>query len=122
MSIVTMRGDGGETGLAGGIRVSKASIRVEAYGTIDELISALGFSRAICSGDEGKQILKNIQRELFQVGSALETPPESRKSQPPVRAEMVEVLTAHIHRIEAMDGILADWSIPGEDKESAALD
>lgn len=122
MSIATMRGDGGETGLAGGIRVSKASLRVETYGTVDELISALGFSRAICSDAEVKQILKNIQRELFQVGSALATPPESRKGRPPIHAEMVAALTAHIHRIEAMDGILADWSIPGEDMESAALD
>ena len=51
MSIATMRGDGGETGLAGGIRVSKCSERVEAYGTIDELISSMGFARSIC-GDE----------------------------------------------------------------------
>ena len=43
MSIATKRGDGGQTGLAGGIRVSKSSLRVEAYGTIDELNSALGF-------------------------------------------------------------------------------
>ena len=44
-SISTMRGDGGETSLAGGVRVSKASARVETYGTIDELNSSLGFAR-----------------------------------------------------------------------------
>ena len=52
MSIATMRGDGGETGLAGGIRVSKSNDRVEAYGTIDELISTIGFARSICGDEE----------------------------------------------------------------------
>ena len=54
-SISTTRGDAGETSLAGGIRVSKASLRVETYGTIDELNSSLGFARSICedAGDRG---------------------------------------------------------------------
>ena len=48
MSIATTRGDGGQTSLAGGIRVSKSSARVEAYGTVDELNSALGLARSMC--------------------------------------------------------------------------
>ena len=48
MSIATKRGDGGQTGLAGGIRVSKSSLRVEAYGTVDELNSVLGLARSHC--------------------------------------------------------------------------
>jgi cob(I)alamin adenosyltransferase len=48
MSIATKRGDGGQTGLAGGIRVSKASLRVETYGTVDELNSVLGMARSHC--------------------------------------------------------------------------
>ena len=51
-SISTMRGDAGETSLAGGVRVSKASARVETYGTIDELTSSLGFARSICDDAE----------------------------------------------------------------------
>jgi cob(I)alamin adenosyltransferase len=47
MSIATKKGDGGETGLAGGVRVSKADVRVEAYGSVDELNSTLGFARSI---------------------------------------------------------------------------
>ena len=122
MSIATKRGDAGETGLAGGIRVSKSSIRVEAYGTVDELNSSVGFARSICPDEPMKALLKEIQRELFLVGSALATPPESHKKQPPITADMVDRLTAEIHRIEAMDGVLADWSIPGEHSVSAALD
>jgi hypothetical protein len=50
--ITTKRGDGGETSLVGGIRVSKGDLRVEAYGTIDELNTALGFARSICTSAE----------------------------------------------------------------------
>jgi cob(I)alamin adenosyltransferase len=122
VSIATKRGDAGQTGLAGGIRVSKASMRVETYGTVDELISSIGFARSICSDDTIRTLLKEVQRELFSLGSALATPPESSKKLPVITAEMVERLTSEIHRIEAIDGVLADWSIPGEHTVSAALD
>ena len=122
MSIATMRGDGGETGLAGGIRVSKSHSRVEAYGTIDELISTMGFARAICADEEIQVLTKAIQKELFAVGSAIATPPESRKKPPEVTDELVDALTAQVHRIEGIEGILGDWSIPGEHPASAAYD
>lgn len=122
MSIATKRGDGGQTGLAGGIRVSKGSLRVEAYGTIDELNSALGLARAICSDEDLKKRTKEIQRDLFRVGSALATPPESRKGQVPITAEMVEALTAQVDEFEAIEGLLSDWSIPGEEVDGAAFD
>ena len=64
MSIATTRGDGGETGLAGGIRVSKSSDRVEAYGTIDELISTMGFARSICADAEIGALTKAIHQTL----------------------------------------------------------
>ena len=82
-SIATQRGDAGQTALTGGVRVSKSSLQVETYGTIDELNSLMGFARSICDNEEIKNLLKEIQRELFQVGSALATPPKSRKGQPP---------------------------------------
>ena len=122
MSIATMRGDGGETGLAGGIRVSKSSERVEAYGTIDELISTMGFARSICADEEIRTLTKAIQKELFAVGSAVATPPESAKKPPEITDAMVDRLTEEVHRVEAVEGILADWSIPGEHAEAAAYD
>ncbi len=78
MSIATKRGDGGQTGLAGGIRVSKASLRLETYGTVDELNTFLGFARSLCSDAEIAGWTETIQRTLFRLGSALATPPESR--------------------------------------------
>ena len=122
MSIATKRGDGGETGLAGGVRVSKGHLRVEAYGTVDELNTFMGLARVMNDDPDVKDLVKTLQRELFKVGSALATAPNGRKPEPPITSEMVEALTAHVHRIEATDGILADWSIPGEHAASAAFD
>jgi cob(I)alamin adenosyltransferase len=122
MSIATKRGDGGETGLAGGIRISKADLRVEAYGTVDELNTFLGFARSICTNHEIRNWTEEIQRTLFRVGSALSTPPESKKTPPSITDEDVESLTKLVHQIEATDGILGDWSLPGAHRESAAYE
>ena len=113
MSIATTRGDGGQTGLAGGVRVSKAAVRVEAYGTVDELNASLGFARSICDDAAIAELTASIQRELFKVGSALATAPSSPKPQVPIEPAMVERLTAEVHRIEAIEGMLSDWSLSG---------
>jgi cob(I)alamin adenosyltransferase len=122
VSIATKRGDGGQTGLAGGIRVSKADLRVEAYGTVDELNSTLGFARSICQNPEICAAVHDIQKTLFRVGSSLATPPESKKPAPLLTAEDVDRLTDLVHVIEAKDGILSDWSLPGAHAESAAFE
>jgi cob(I)alamin adenosyltransferase len=122
MSIATKRGDGGQTGLAGGIRVSKTNPRVECYGTIDELISQMGFARAICQDTEVAGRIERIQRELYKVGSAIATPPESKKTPPEITAAMVDTLEAEVHQMEAEPGVLGDWSLPGGAPDSAALD
>ena len=122
MSIATKRGDGGETGLAGGIRVSKTDLRVETYGTIDELNSSLGLARSLCPDEDLRGRTKQIQRELFQVGSAFATPPESKKPQISIMVEMIQALTNQVHEIESIEGILTDWSLPGEDTAAAAYD
>jgi len=122
VSIATKRGDGGQTGLAGGIRVSKTHPRVECYGTVDELISQMGFARSICQDAEIAGRIERIQRELYKVGSALATPPESSKTPPEITAAMVDALEAEVHQIEAEPGVLADWSLPGASPDSAAID
>ena len=122
MSIATKTGDGGQTGLAGGLRVSKADLRVEAYGTVDELNASLGFARSICSNEEICAAVLEIQKTLFRVGGALATPAESRKAGSAMTAEDVEHLTEIVHAIEKMDGVLSDWSIPGEHRESSAFE
>ena|SRR5271165_2447996 len=121
-SIATKKGDGGQTSLTGGLRVSKSSIRVETYGTIDELNSVMGFARSITDDADLRERTEKIQRELFQVGSALATPPQSRKGEPPLNSAMVDALTDQVHELEAIPGMLSDWSIPGEHTAAAAYD
>jgi cob(I)alamin adenosyltransferase len=122
MSIATKSGDGGQTGLAGGIRVSKADLRVETYGSVDELNAHLGFARSICQNKEIAAWTEEIQRTLFRVGAELATAPESKKKPPVVTTEDVDKLTDLVHKIEATEGILADWSLPGGHPESAAYE
>jgi cob(I)alamin adenosyltransferase len=122
MSITTKGGDGGRTSLVGGLRVSKSHPRVDCYGTVDELISVMGFARSICVDPEVREQIKALQRELYKVGSAIATLPEGRKPAPEITSAMVDALEAEVHRIESVPGVLADWSLPGELPDAAALD
>ena len=123
MSIVTKKGDSGTTGLIGGTRVSKADPRVEAYGTLDELGAALGFARSITGDAEVCEITKTIQRDLFGVSAVIATDPEARKKGPsPLTPEMISALDEHVARIEAVEGILGDWALPGDHAPAAAYD
>ncbi len=83
--VYTRTGDKGETGLVGGKRVSKDSPRIEAYGTVDELNSIVGLARVFNEEklEDGEahlfldRVLRDIQEDLFDLGSELATPPDS---------------------------------------------
>jgi cob(I)alamin adenosyltransferase len=120
-SIATTRGDAGQTSLAGGIRISKAAVRVEAYGGVDELNAAIGLARALCGDADIGAFAKSIQRDLFKVGSALATPPESPKPPVVIEDDLVQRLTAEVHRLEAIEGMLSDWSVSGDHAGAAAF-
>ena len=82
--VYTRAGDAGDTALVGGKRVPKDSLRIEAYGTVDELNSIVGLTRvfnneapATAARDRLETMLKRLQNELFDLGSELATPPES---------------------------------------------
>lgn len=121
-SIATKTGDTGMTGLVGGLRLSKADLRVESYGTIDELGASLGFARSLCSHADIKTWTEEIQRTLFRVGAALSTPLEAKRAEPFVKSNDVERLTRLVYEIESTEGILSDWSLPGANTESAAYE
>lgn len=72
--VVTKTGDKGQTGLIGGQRVSKSSVRVAAYGDVDELNSLLGVASAYCQDKACKDFLERIQHRLFTVGADLASP------------------------------------------------
>ena len=122
MSISTQHGDAGQTSLPGGTRISKSDLRVEAYGTIDELISSMGLARALCSDPAIQTLTASIQRELFSVGSCLSASTDSQKVATPIADGSVDRLTAEVHRIEGTKGLLGDWALPGADAASAAYD
>jgi len=122
MSIATRRGDSGKTDLIGRIRVSKSDARVESYGTVDELAAQIGFARSICEDDEVRTLCKDLQRDLFKVGAAIATPPASKVPAPEIDAAMLARLDAEVARIEALPGIVGDWTLPGDLAPAAALD
>src|ERR1700693_4573581 len=95
--VYTRTGDAGETGLAGGQRVAKDSLRIEAYGTVDELNSFLGAARATARElglEEFCAILLRVQHELFNLGSILATRPED------VHPRQARVTEQEIARLE----------------------
>ena len=122
-SIVTKSGDGGQTKLIYGERVSKADLQVEAYGTIDELNAFLGLARAHCDHAAINEVLEHLQRETFIVGAELATPLDHlEKLKTRVSPAMTRALEEHVARIEALPGLLDDWALPGASVAGAAID
>jgi len=74
MKIYTKKGDQGTTSLYGGSKISKDSIRIHSYGTVDELNSTLGIVLTYSVSEKGEEILKNLQNQLFVLGADLATP------------------------------------------------
>lgn len=74
MKIYTKTGDKGKTSLFDNSRVNKDSLRVESYGTVDELNSSLGFAKNFVDNKEVVELIKNIQRKLFNAAGQLATP------------------------------------------------
>ncbi len=120
MKIYTKTGDKGETSLYDGKRVSKDDIRVESYGTIDELNSILGFARNFIEDDEIINIIYKIQRELFDVAGELATA-NNEKFPEKINEEHIlyleRVIDEYISKVEQVDRFI----IPGTNKASASL-
>ena len=122
MSIATTHGDAGTTALAGGLRLSKANLRVDSYGTVDELNSFLGFARSLCTQPDIAAWTEQIQRKLFTVGAALSTPPAAYATKTFITQPDVDHLTELVHQIESTEGVLSDWSLPGANTQSSAYE
>jgi cob(I)alamin adenosyltransferase len=126
LRIYTRTGDKGETGLFGGQRVGKDDLRVEAYGTVDELNALLGVA-VTKSGNEGLgPLITRLQNELFDLGSDLATPMEDGETHgkitvPRVTAVLVENLEAEIDGMEAELSPLRQFILPGGTDLAAVL-
>jgi cob(I)alamin adenosyltransferase len=104
MKIYTKTGDGGTTSLFGGKRVSKADLRIDTYGTVDELNSFMGLVRDQEVNQKRKEVLVNIQNTLFIIGSILATEPGNTKVKIPTLAE--NQITFLENQIDAMESEL----------------
>jgi cob(I)alamin adenosyltransferase len=104
MKIYTKTGDQGQTSLFGGDRIFKDNIRVDAYGTVDELNSFLGHLSDIIPDKSISVKLKAIQNILFNIGSILATVDNNYKTKlPQIQDDVIEFLE---HQIDAMDRVL----------------
>jgi cob(I)alamin adenosyltransferase len=113
MKIYTKTGDGGETGLFGGARVSKSSLRVSTYGEVDELNSALGVVRLHSIDEERDALLARIQSELFDVGAELASKPGKELGIARISDADVELLERAIDRAEEHLPELRTFILPG---------
>ena len=114
MKIYTKGGDKGLTSLWGGKRVSKASERINAYGTIDELNVAVGIVRDICTDESIKQLLIRIQNQLFSIGSYLAADPEREGLKlPEFDADEAVALEEAIDEMENSLPALKNFILPG---------
>jgi cob(I)alamin adenosyltransferase len=122
MKIYTKTGDDGTTGLIGGNRVPKSDPRIDCYGTVDELNAALGLA-AVDADADLLPMLRQVQNDLFVIGSHLATPDESRHKSalPPLDEAMVHRLET---QIDAADGALPplhNFILPGGTETAARL-
>jgi cob(I)alamin adenosyltransferase len=115
--IYTKRGDKGETSLVGGQRIGKDALRIEAYGTVDELNAQVG-GACVSAGESGLEelaaILRRVQHELFNLGSILATLPEDvHARQPRVTGAEVQRLEEEIDRMNERLPALRSFVLPG---------
>jgi cob(I)alamin adenosyltransferase len=127
--VYTRKGDEGETRLVGGQKVSKQSLRIESYGTVDELNAFVGQARQTIVDwenpgplDRLEPVLRRIQHELFNLGSILATLPEDvHPKQPRVRAEDIERLEREMDALNEDLPDLRSFVLPGASRLNTDL-
>lgn len=114
MKIYTKTGDKGQTSLIGGTRVPKHHIRIEAYGTVDELNSHIGLIRDQQIDDHSKQVLIEIQDRLFTIGSSLASDPEKSKMKiPDLKEDDIILLEQEMDKINETLPEMRSFILPG---------
>lgn len=114
MKIYTKTGDKGLTSLIGGTRVPKYNLRIESYGTVDELNSYIGMIRDHEIGTAQKDILKEIQDRLFTIGAALASDPEKSKMKiPDLHVSDIEMLEKQMDKMNEVLPDLKHFILPG---------
>jgi len=115
MKIYTKTGDKGKTSLFGGKRVEKHNIKIEAYGTVDELLAYMGLIRDYSEG-KTKDVIISIQNTLLNIGSHLATPTDNEKAQsklPQVTQEDITLLEKEMDRMTEEQPGFTNFVLPG---------
>jgi cob(I)alamin adenosyltransferase len=114
MKIYTLTGDDGTTSLSGGRRVPKHSLRVEAYGSVDELIAWIGLIRGHIENSERRELLVYVQDQLMRCAAGLAHDPENMKSKSILpEPDSVSVIEKEIDRMEESLPPLKNFILPG---------
>lgn len=115
MKIYTRTGDKGTTSLIGGTKVPKSHLRIEAYGTVDELNSHIGLCLDMLTDEASRQLLREIQDRLFTIGSALACDPvkEPRMRIPDLKEEDITLLEKEIDRMNEALPAMKHFILPG---------
>lgn len=117
----TRKGDKGYTGICDIKRVSKASLRIKAFGDVDELCAWIGFSKCVCKDKEIAQYLARIQNDLFVLGSDLAAPLGSKFANVRIRKEQIEWMEKSIDKITKRIGKLKYFILPGGSELASRL-
>ena len=118
MSVTTKTGDKGQTRLFTGQSIAKDDLRVETYGTIDQLTATIGMARAFAQNARVKELLFQLQKQL----GILMADFASRGQEPMITEEMLQSIEAEITNIEGSLPPLTKFLVPGETKAEAFLD
>lgn len=115
MKIYTKTGDAGKTSLLGGTKVSKGDLRIEAYGSVDELNAYVGLLWDHVNEDDVKRILKEIQDRLFTIGSELAVDPNKKMDMPlpDLHESDIELLEKEMDRMDATLPVMKHFILPG---------
>ena len=111
--IYTKTGDQGETSLFGGKRLLKSHLRIETYGTVDELNSYIGLVRDHLSEEDVRELLKSIQDRLFTIGANLASDPDKEMSVPDVQEPDLTRLEQEMDRMDELLPELKNFILPG---------
>jgi cob(I)alamin adenosyltransferase len=115
LKIYTKTGDSGFTSLLGGTKVLKSDLRIEAYGTVDELNSHVGLCRDLLTDEAGKQVLREVQDRLFTIGSSLACDPdkEPKMKIPDLKEEDVLLLEKEMDNMNRILPEMKNFILPG---------
>lgn len=113
MKIYTKTGDSGQTGLFGGARVGKDHLRVDAYGTVDELNAFVGLLCDQIAEEESLAVLRGIQHRLFTLGAHLASDPDKTLPSPDLQEDDIRTLELEMDRMDAQLPELRHFILPG---------